>query len=106
MAQRNPAPRHVVSLGAGVHRVQQLQLDAGQRDDRRGDDRHPRPIAGALGAVVRGLLPDPSEAHQLVELTAPERRRLFDLCQLDPLRRAELEDAVRRAVARRYRKAA
>jgi hypothetical protein len=62
----------------------------------------PRPIGRVIQSVLPGLLPEPAE---LVELTAPERRRLYDLAHLDPLRRAEIEEAIRQAMRRRYRRA-
>jgi hypothetical protein len=55
----------------------------------------PRPIGRVIQSVLPGLLPEPAE---LAELTAPDRRRLYDLADLSPLRRAEVEDEVRRAV--------
>ena len=83
-----------------ARRVQQLHLDVADHHD------GPRPIKSAIGTVLRGLLPDVSEAGVLSELSGPERRDLYDLAGLSPLHRAELEDAVRQAIRRRYRRRA
>lgn len=80
-----------------ARRVQQLELDLG-RNPRGGL----RPIA--FGNVLRELMPSPTEAHLLCELSSPERQTLYRLAGIQPLEQITYEENLRRW--RRGRRAA
>lgn len=78
-----------------IGHVRQLRLDLDQREHER-----PRLLADAIGPVLAELLPELDQAHQLCELSAPERARLYRLAGVAAHRWPEYEDAVRRALRR------
>ena len=80
----------------GIRRVQQLQLDVGVSSGPDEIARRPRPIKFAIANTLGVIMPSPSEAYQLCELTSPERQTLYRLAGIQPLEQITYEENLRR----------
>jgi hypothetical protein len=77
----------------------QLQLDVGDirsRRDRIAVDLQPRLIVAGISGVLRELIPSPAAAHELCELSSPERATLYRLAGIRPLEQITYEENLRR----------